>query len=187
MRVTIEQLHKLHDEIRAGRVNCANFQSFLENPNRFCGDLGRWGQYYPVEIDYSRDVDNLVKANRFDWKNGDVNTKNFPFQHKGKNAVKLELASFDETVTGEEAAKRLQADGYTLEDIGALLTFGLKYPDEQRKRPIVALGSRWQDRVGDVRVPCLAGVGSARSLHLYRFVSVFGPGCRFLVSRKSPT
>lgn len=186
MSVTLDQVHKFHDEIRAGRITRDSLQLFLENPNRFREDLGRWGQYYGVEVDNGLTLEQMVAAAKFD---GYVNQdyKNFKLTHKGKRVVSnLELASFDETVTGLVAAKRLEADGYVLEDIGALLAFAVKYPNEQRKRPIVALGSPWQDRGVGVLVPYLCFGGSARGLRLGWLGHDFHPDCLFLVSRKSP-
>lgn len=186
MRVTIEQLHELHEQIRTGRVDGDILQRFIENPLRFANDLGRFGRKYGLVVNYDHDVDRLVHDNRFTgYVNGDVNTVHFPEERRGIREVTVEYYEFEETVTGREAARRIEEDGYVNEDVHALLTFGKEHPIEQLRRPIAALGSRWRDG-GNVYAPFLVDVGGVKcGLRLCSLDDEFTPYYRFLVSRKS--
>ncbi len=183
MRATIEQMFELSDQIRNGRIGGEVLQRLLENPDRYNDKLGRFGRRFDLKVNYDLWVDRLVAANRFDWKNDNVSSAHFPAERKGVREVTVDLYEFDRTVTGEEAAAQIAADGYINEDVSSLLTFGKEYPIEQLRRPIVAFGSRWQDS-SDWNVAYLDGDGDRRDLSLGSLRDDFGPDCRFLVSSK---
>lgn len=184
MRVTIEQMFELNDQVRNGRISSEVFQRLLENPNRYDDKLGRFGRRYDIKVNYDLGVDRLVVANNFNWKNDAIISAHFPVERKGVRDVAVEFYEFDHTVTGDEAVAQIEADGYINEDLSALLTFGKDHPIEQLRRPIVALGSRWQASDGDWGVACLGRDGDERALDLRLFHYDFGPDYRFLVSSK---
>lgn len=183
---TLEQYLELGAQIRSGRVDRNVLQRFIEAPDSYRDDIGRWGRIWPVTIDGNIDSDKLIERGNYGWKDGSATGKNFPYVRKGKTNVNLELAEFDDTVTGPEAEKWLDENGYKLEDSDAGLTFGAKYPVEQRRRPVIVAGkdSRWQDPHGDLYVLCLGNDDSHRGLDVYRFERKFSPYYQFLVSRK---
>lgn len=184
MRATIEQLFELNDGIRNGRISGEALQRLIENPDRYNDKLGRFGRRYDLMVNYDLGADRLVATNRFNWKNDDVSSAHFPVERKGVREATVELYEFDRTVTGEEAMAQIEADGYINEDLPTLLTFGKEYPIEQLRRPIVALGSRWQGS-GDWNVAYLGRHGDERGLSLHSLRYDFNPRYRFLVSSKS--
>lgn len=183
---TLDQYLEIGAQIRAGRVDRNTLQRFIEAPDRYREDVGRFGRMWPVTIDGNLNAGKLIDLGKYGWKNPDATAEHFPYVRKGQTNVTLELYEFDDTVTGSEAEQKIDADGYQLEESDALLTFGIKYPIEQRRRPVVCIGknSRWQHRDGLVCVLCLGLDHSGRDLNLYRFEEQFNPRCQFLVSRK---
>jgi hypothetical protein len=71
-------------------------------------------------------------------------------------------------------------------NIEILFLYGANNPDEQRKYPIVGLGSVAEVR-GNRRVPCLDGQVPLRSLVLDWWDGDWGGHCRFLAVRKPPS
>jgi hypothetical protein len=82
----------------------------------------------------------------------------------------------------------LEVDGWIVGKIEHLLAFGAKYPDEQRKYPIIALGS-FCSVYGNRVVPELwrdgrQGYTDRRNLNLSHWYCEWHESCRFLVVRK---
>lgn len=183
---TLDQYLEIGAQIRAGRVDRNTLQRFIEAPDRYREDVGRFGRMWPVTTDGNLNAGKLIDLGKYGWKNPDATAEHFPHIRKGQVNVNLERAEFDEAVTGPEAEKWLEENGYELEESDALLAFGIKYPIEQRRRPIVCIGknSRWQGRDGSVFVLCLYRGDSNRDLDMCDFEEQFYPDCQFLVSRK---
>ena len=77
----------------------------------------------------------------------------------------------------------MKETGYEPAKIEHLLAFGEEYSEEQRKFPVIGLGSV-AGVGGDRGVPYLSRSGSERSLDLSWFDGDWGGGCRFLAVRK---
>jgi hypothetical protein len=133
-----------------------------------------------VEVDYSKSLENMVADGKHDYKNVDINIKNFPRKRKAQTTLKeifskeqekadLEVIAvdFNEAVTTEQAMKRLDELGLRPATIEELLALGAAKPDLQRKFWIVALGSSFVGSDGYRRVPFLRGRSDARGLDLY--------------------
>jgi hypothetical protein len=152
------------------------------------GKLGRFGRLYDLKINCKFDVDRLVKLSQFGWKDERITSAHFPIEGKDVREVEVEFYEFDRTVTGEEAAAQIEADGYVNEDVRTLLNFGMLYPLEQLRRPITVFGSRWQDADDIWNGVGLYTIDSVdrgeRGLYLFRPSYNFRPLYRFLVSRK---
>lgn len=140
-------------------------------------------------------VDNtvdLIKAIRTAvGSNGYINPDITPERFKrgeGVREVYLELAPFLDGETGEQAAKRLVDDGYTLEGVGELTQFLADNPDEVGKYTwVVALNkaSRWVHPGGSVLVPGVYAGILPNSFSLHRFSDQFRLDFCVLVSRSS--
>jgi hypothetical protein len=178
--VTIEQVHKLHDEIRSGRITRESLQAFLENPS------GANGNLFTVTIDYSRTLDEMIAAGRYDWKSSDITATHFPIDGSGTVEAKVSLVRIGRYATTREVEKHLDGLGLKSARIEHLLAFGKRYPDKQRECQIVALGSAWEYHPGYCVGPFL--VGDAESRHLN--VNWIAPGlgwdecCHFLAFPK---
>lgn len=143
------------------------------------------GNTFLLSVDYGRSIEEGVKAGRYDWANSDITSKNFLTNKlKGTVEVAVELIHLNRVVSTSEALRELDKAGYRPAELHELLAFGEKYPELQRKFPVVALGSVWQDRLGSHDVPYLDRYGSRRHLHLIWIESVWGEVYRFAAVRK---
>ncbi len=99
-----------------------------------------------------------ISAGNYGWTNSDLTEKRFPVTEDQLGEWEWKLFHFDRSISSEEAIRLMKEDGYEAGQIGHILTFGEINPEEQRKYPIIGLGS-------------VAKVG------LRRFVPVLGRDC----------
>jgi len=142
------------------------------------------GNGFLVTVDYDLSVKALVRECRCDWNNEDITTKNFLTKRIGQHEVKMKLFYFNRTVILEEAIAEMEKEGYRPAEFHELLAYGIKNPDEQRKYPIVALGSVWRYWFGFRYVAYLGGDGDERGLGLGCFGDEWSEYCRFLAVRE---
>ena len=177
--ITVEQLGELIAQANSGRITRELLQAFLRNPNAFLQ-----ASVYSVAVDYGKSVEEMVSSGNYDWKNDDINSRNFPVKGEGMVNVNLELVHLDKSVGSEEVLAYLEANGMRPATVEELLAFGATYPEIQREFPIICLGSSWVDPDGGRVVPYLSGSGSRRGLSLYWFGDDWRGRCRFLAVRK---
>ena len=178
--ITIDQIGELIAQGKSGRVTRELLQAFLRNPQSVNGKPSE----YCVTIDYGMKLSEMIDAGHYDWKNGDINEKNFPVTGEGTVEVSPELVHFDRVIGTSEVEAELDKMGLRPATIEELLAFGATYPDVQREFPIIALGSSWVDRLGRRSVPFLCSLGSRRYLRLVWFDDLWLEFCRFLAVRK---
>lgn len=142
------------------------------------------GNIFSVTVDYNMTVEEMVAAGCYDRKNWDIDSKNFKVEGRGRIEVDLELVHFGRVMSSDEVLKELYQKGLRPAKLEELLAFGAKYPDEQRKYPVVALGSVWRLWNGDRRIPSLGGNAGSRGLDLIRLDGVWDVFCRFAAVRK---
>ncbi|MDO8493233.1 MAG: hypothetical protein Q7S19_01675 [bacterium] len=136
-----------------------------------------------VLIDYTQTLEQMITAGHYDWANSDITAKRFPLKGEGKVARKAYLVHFDHGISSENAIKELDKQGKRPATIEELLAFGAKYPEIQRKFPVVALGSSAKVD-GDRSVAYLDRYGSARRLHLVWWDGDWNANYRFLAFAK---
>ena len=136
-----------------------------------------------LSVDFSRSLEAMIAAGHYDWKNDDITAKRFPVVGKGVEQFEAKVFHFDRAMSSEAVVEAIKADGWELGKIEHLLAFGEKYPEEQRKYPIIALGSV-AGVGGDRSVPYLSRDDAERSLDLYWWGSDWDDDCRFLAVRK---
>lgn len=125
----------------------------------------------------------MIALGRYDWVNSDITEGNFPMPEGFTLGSEPKVFHFDRTISSEKAIKEMEKQGYRPAMIWDLLDYGAKNPEEQRKYPIVALGS--VAVFGDDRdVASLHRGGSARRLCLDGFDCGWNDYCRFLAVRK---
>lgn len=134
---------------------------------------------YPLNVDYDQKIEDAVADGKYDYKNDDITSKNFPTSRKGSADIVLHLVHFNRNISSDDVILELDKLGLRPAETHEELAFGAAHPDIQRQFPIVALGSVWQDRDGDRYVPCLFRVGSERSLYLDWFGNGWSADCRF--------
>ncbi len=185
VKPSIDQMTELFEQIKSGRVTGDKFQSFIQNPDSYNANIGRFGSVYMLKVNYDLKIDELIMANKFDWKTDAIHSSVFPCKRGGVRLVKVELYEFDNAVTGKEALEHIGTEGYKVEDVHVLLTFGKHFPIEQLRRPTLALGSLHRDGDKNVEAPGLNGGDfGQRHLSLCNLKYKFYPNWRFLVSRK---
>lgn len=134
-------------------------------------------------VDYGMTLEQMIAAGNYDWKNDDITAKRFPLSGTGKVAFEPKLFHFDRDISSENAIKEMEKDGFRPAKIEELLAYGAILPEEQRKYPIVALGS--VAKIGGIRhVACLGRNGSRRRLSLSWFGLDWDGDYRFLGVRK---
>ena len=144
-KITVEQIGELVEQSKGEnpRVTRENLQAFLQNPNAFLR-----ASVYPVTVDYRKTVKEMVLAGRYDWKNDDINSENFPVSGEWAVSVNLELVHINKSVDSEGVLDYLEENGMRPATVEELLAFGATYPEIQREFPIICLGSSWVNPVG---------------------------------------
>ena len=136
-----------------------------------------------ISVDYGQTLAQMIVAGHYDWENDDISGKNFSVQGKGVVQYEAKLFHFNRGISSEQVVKEIKAAGWEPGKIEHVLSFGAKFPEEQRKYPVIGLGSVARVR-GGRRVPCLCRRGAGRGLDLDWWDDGWGGGYRFLAVRK---
>lgn len=137
-----------------------------------------------IVVDYTRSLTEMIKAGAYDWFNSDITSEHFPVKGEGKIELVPEIIHYDKRMKSDDIIRDLDKRGLRPGTVAELCSYGEKYPDEQRKFPIVALGSVWRVRNGYRYVAFLDCNGSERELHLSVWGEDWDEGFRFLAFRK---
>lgn len=124
-----------------------------------------------------------ISLGSYDWVNGDINEKRFPHDATTIGEWEWKLVHLNRDISSDDAKLAVEVDGFTCAKVEHLLAFGEAFPEEQRKYPIVALGSVCEVH-GARRVLALWRDDSKRSLDLHWWDGDWCSGYRFLVVRK---
>lgn len=142
---------------------------------------------FRLTVDYGQTLEQMIAAGRYDWKNDDITAKRFPVEGKGIVEFEGRYFHFNRNISSENAVGGIEladtVNPWSPAKIEHVLSHGATFPEEQRKFPIVGLGSvAWV--YGDRSVPGLYGVDSGRRLSLGWWSGDWRPICRFLAVRK---
>lgn len=138
-----------------------------------------------ITVDYSLLIEEMIEAGKYDWKNDNITAENFPHDSTlGEVEIEAEYVHYNRNMGYDAVIDDLNARGMRPATMVELLVFGAAFPDEQRKFPIVALGSVCEDRGGGRYVGCLYRSGSERDLNFHYVASDWGAYYRFLAVRK---
>ncbi len=145
--------------------------------------MNKVGTAYLAEVDYSQSLQTMIKAGKYDWVNQDITEEKFPFVNTGIETAKLQLVHLDRYATNQEVAKEIEEQGFRVAELPWLLFLGARYPDLQRKFPIIALGSSSVLPGGHYCVPCLREYWrGGRHLYLAWYGPSWSKDSRFLVT-----
>ena len=128
-----------------------------------------------------------IADGKYDWKNSDITTKNFPVSPEmigKKSDISAKLFYFNRDISSDDAISEMDKAGYRPATLMELLVLGFLFPELQRQFPIVALGSVWRNANVNRYVPCLSAGNSRRGLNLGWLDSNWDACCRFLGVRK---
>jgi len=179
-----EHLTALRKAASAKQMEVANtFISLLDDSSE--GDGRSNLNIFKVAVNYARPLMEMIRAGKYDYVNSDIIAKHFPVKGKDILPVELELVHLNKYISSDDAIAEIKQRGFRPAKIEELLAFGEKYPEEQRKYPIVTLGSVWQHWYGGRSVPYLYRHDGRRGLDLNCFEYVWNEDCRFLVVRES--
>jgi hypothetical protein len=130
-------------------------------------------------VNYNRSITDSLTAGKYDWKNENITDANFPSKEEGEREVEFGLFHFNKTTKSDDNVAQMKKEGFRPATMKELLVFGEKNPEEQRKYPIIALGS--VAKLGGIRrVGYLYGNGSARDVRLLCYACEWRDDCRFL-------
>lgn len=135
---------------------------------------------YNIQVDYSKSLQEMIDEGKYDWKNGDITAEHFPMTDDGIMNLEVILLHLNRDISTENAEQEIARLGLKPAKIEHLLAFGAMYPEEQRKYPIVSLGSSWVDRDSNRFVTCLDEGSRKRRLDLYWTDDDWRGHCRFL-------
>ncbi|MEK7185267.1 MAG: hypothetical protein AAB726_01465 [Patescibacteria group bacterium] len=138
-------------------------------------------------VDCGMDLEAMIAAGHYDWKNDDITAKRFPISGKGIVEFEAKLVYPNRDISSDDAEAMIKAldptNPWESGKIEHLLSFAAKFPEEQRKYPIVGLGSV-AEVLGYRVVPYLHRRASERSLYLSWMDGDWDAFCRFLAVRK---
>ena len=126
--------------------------------------------------------DRITRGN-YGWRNSDLTEKKFLVTADQVGEWEWKLFHFNRRISSEDAFGLIQEDGFEPGQIGHILTFGEINPEEQRKYPIIGLGSVAEVLL-DRFVPVLWYDDDRRGLCLSWFDRDWGDRCRFLGVRR---
>lgn len=138
-------------------------------------------QFLTIEADIS--FEDRIKRGNYGWRNSDLTEKKFPVTAEQVGDWEWKLFHFNRDISSEEAIRLMKEDSYDAGQIGHILAFGEKYPEEQRKFPIIGLGSVAEVGLRRV-VPGLWDGNGERRLSLLWFGVGWHRRCRFLGVRR---
>ncbi len=144
------------------------------------------GEIWHLTVD-GRSLEEMKTAGGYNWTNSDITEKRFPITVDQTGELEARYFWFDEDIESPEAKRRIKAEDpanpWQAAQTGHLLAHGERHPEEQRKFPIIGLGS-----VAGVFffrfVPFLFGDGTNRYLSLRWWYDRWLRDCRFLAVRR---
>lgn len=139
---------------------------------------------FSVTVDYGQTVEQMVEAGHYDWKNGEVNSRNFRVNNRRSGTMEIRAIHYDRFFSSDYAIKEMDNMGFRPAELPELLAVGAEHPNKQKENTVVALGSLLKDPNGRQYVPVLSSVGNGRGLCLYLFGSAWDPRCCFLAIHK---
>lgn len=141
------------------------------------------GKTYPITVDYSKFLAEMIEAGEYDWVHPEITEKHFPIK-KRKKTIEIELVYHNAGMRSDDILMDMDKRGLRPATLSELLAFGATYPDRQRDVPIVALGSVWRFARD---YPYVAGIGHdgrGRVLDLGSRKINWRVSCRFAAVRK---
>jgi len=147
----------------------------------------RLSNVFHLTVDYDQTLEQMIAAGRYNWENSDITGERFPIKGRGKIEFWARYFHFNREISSENAVEKIKAEDPTNPWAPAqaahLLAFGATNPDEQRKYPIVGLGSVAKVH-GNRYVPYLHRDDARRYLGLDWWSYDWDPIYRFLAVRR---
>ena len=100
-------------------------------------------QGFKVVFDITKSFADLVKAGDYGYVNPNFTANNFPLDANYKADDEIFLLEFDPSMSSEAVIAEMDKQGLEPATSTHALAFGSQHKEEQRKYPIVFLGSSW--------------------------------------------
>lgn len=128
---------------------------------------------FPITIDYDLSMESLIEQGKYDIKNKDVNSENFKNTKRGKTNLIIRLMRFNKKITLKKVFEEIDNQGFRPAESMELLAFGIKYPEEYKKRAVLALGNLWHFYKEIFYAPCLSydEISNKRVLGIQSFIT----------------
>jgi hypothetical protein len=125
-----------------------------------------------------------IRRGHYGWRNSDLTEPRFPVDSEQSGAFEQRLFHFNRSLSSDQAICEIRDAGYEPGRIGDILVFGERYPEEQRRHPVIGLGSVASiDRIASV--PALWFDGDRRTLDLIWYDGDWHRNYRFLGVRRT--
>lgn len=124
-----------------------------------------------------------IAAGKYRWTSRSITKKNFPQDLTSVGEWEWKIYYFGRNISSEDVVASMLAEGWDPAKLEHLLSFGEKYPDEQRKYPVIGLGSSCIID-GSRLVPRLGCSATKRNLTLNHWNGDWPGVFRFLAVRK---
>lgn len=142
---------------------------------------------FHLTVDYRQSFEQMVAAGHYDWFNTNITAERFPIVGEGVVEFEARYFRLNRNISSDDAVKEIESadtgNPWMPAKIEHTLSHGKTFPEEQRKFPIVGLGSV-AEVSGSRHVPYLYEGGSKRGLYLDWWNDVWDPAYRFLAVRK---
>src|SRR3989338_3704538 len=145
-----------------------------------------------LKVDYGQTLEQMIAASNYgkggkNW-NSDITAKRFPIVGTGTAEFEFKVFDFGRDISSESAVEAIKADDksnpWEPAKTEHTLAYGAQFPEEQRKNPIIGLGS--VGRVLGFRGVLALRVRGDRYLDLYYWGDDGGAYDCFLAVRKKP-
>lgn len=119
-----------------------------------------------------KSFDDLIREGKYDHINSQINSENFPIEDFSNEDIVLKIINTKQLSRGkslvgtDDILSSLKEQNLIPAGIKELLAFGMKYPDIQRQKCIIALGSTIEDDRDNLYAPCLSGHDDERNIGL---------------------
>jgi len=135
--------------------------------------VGAKRQTFKVLVDYTKSLEQMIKAGKYDLVNNDITSDHFHITGSGQKEVEITLFHFNRGISSDGAIAEMKKAGYRPALVEELLVLGAAEKELQKQFPIVALGSVCRSSPDGYRnMPCLSWAGGGRGLGL----NLFGDG-----------
>ncbi len=105
------------------------------------------GEFFLLEVEYSKPIRELIKLASFDWINNQINFEGFcnlgSSYIVGTSNIKAKLFHFDRKISAKESEKEIFSNFCRPSNLQELLFLAIRYPDLQKMYPINATYSFW--------------------------------------------
>ncbi len=132
---------------------------------------------FTIKVNYDRTIEDGIKAGHYNstmpgptvFSSSHDDFLSSPKNGTQKIKIYLKRLDLGSMMSAEEIFDELDKQGFRPANISECLAFGEKYPDIQRKFPVVFFGSVWISPGGNLNCPFLNGNDSFRCLYLGYF------------------